>query len=174
MNTFKSKLAAVALAGAVTLGIAVPSFGALRKVDQKVYGMDCAPCAYGVEKGLKKLEGVKEVKVSLNKGNAVVELKAENEVSVQQIREVVRNGGFTPKEASVELAGKISHAGGTPHVLTEDGTRYTLAADDKADDKAKETWEKVRQATDGAEVVVKGVVPEKEPTQVKVKEFFAS
>jgi copper chaperone CopZ len=69
----------------------------LLKVEQVVYGMDCAPCAYGLEKSLKKIAGVKEVTVSLNKGTATLELKPGNKVTVKKIKEVIRVNGFTPK-----------------------------------------------------------------------------
>ena len=51
------------------LGIGTVS-GQITKVDQEVYGMDCAPCAYGLERGLKKMDGLQEVRVSLNDGKA--------------------------------------------------------------------------------------------------------
>ena len=80
----------------------------LLKVEQKIYGMDCAPCAYGVEKGLKKLEGVKKAQVSLNKGTAVVELKPGNNVTVDQIKDIVKRNGFTPKETRILEGSKDS------------------------------------------------------------------
>lgn len=33
----------------------------ITKVDQEVFGMDCAPCAYGLERGLKKMDGIEKV-----------------------------------------------------------------------------------------------------------------
>ena len=44
------------------LGIGTIS-GQIARVDQEVYGMDCAPCAYGLERGLKKMDGLQEVRV---------------------------------------------------------------------------------------------------------------
>lgn len=69
--------------------------------------MDCAPCAYGIEKGLKKLPGVAEVKVSLNDGYAEVKVTPGSSVSVAQIRDVIRDNGFTPKEAHIVLDGTL-------------------------------------------------------------------
>jgi len=86
-----------------------PASAELLKVEQEIYGMDCAPCAYGMEKSLKKMDGVKKVKVSLNKGTAIIDLKPGNEVTIEQIKEIVRRNGFTPKETRI-LEGKPLNA----------------------------------------------------------------
>ena len=54
----------------------------LVKVDQEVFGMDCAPCAYGLERGLKKMDGLERVKVSLNDGKAYLTLAPNNELTI--------------------------------------------------------------------------------------------
>lgn len=36
----------------------------LLEVEQAIFGMDCAPCAYGVERSLKRLPGAQRVQVS--------------------------------------------------------------------------------------------------------------
>ena len=74
---------------------------------QTIFGMDCAPCAYGIDKGLGKLPGVTSVKVSLNDGYAELTASAGSLLSVAQIREVIRNNGFTPKEARIDLEGTL-------------------------------------------------------------------
>lgn len=79
----------------------------LRQVRQVIFGMDCAPCAYGVEEGLKELPGVESVTVSLNDGYAEVALASGSGTSMSDIREVIRNNGFTPKEAHVQLEGRL-------------------------------------------------------------------
>jgi copper chaperone CopZ len=64
-------------------------------------------CAYAVRGALKKVAGVESVDVSLNKGSAVVKLKAGNVVQPQELWEVVRKNGFTPKETRVVVRGAI-------------------------------------------------------------------
>lgn len=156
---------------AVTLALSAPAAWAeLRKVDQTVYGMDCAPCAYGVEKGIKKLDGVEEVAVSLNDGNAVVELAEDNEVSIADIRRVVSDGGFTPKEAQVEVAGRFARKDGKLQLVTEDGTRYELT---EATDAAV-AWAGLQDAQDDARLVLKGVVPAGDTTRLEVETVSAA
>jgi copper chaperone CopZ len=101
MKIYKHKTLLSALLTAALAFSVATARAELRKVEQVVYGMDCAPCAYGLEKGLKKLKGVKDVTVSLNKGTAIVELKPGNKVTVEDIKKIVRKNGFTPKETKI-------------------------------------------------------------------------
>lgn len=74
--------------------------------------MDCAPCAYGIEHGLKRLSGVTDVRVSLNEGVAVIALAPGSTTSIESIRKVIRDNGFTPKAAHVVVTGKLVRADG--------------------------------------------------------------
>ena len=80
----------------IALIIVVAVFGTISsnaqitKVDQEVFGMDCAPCAYGLERGLKKMDGLEKVRVSLNDGKAYLELSENNSLSLKQIQEEVK------------------------------------------------------------------------------------
>ncbi|MDE1975681.1 MAG: heavy-metal-associated domain-containing protein [Elusimicrobia bacterium] len=109
----KSKKSAV-LAGlflALAAWQAASARAEMSKVVMKIYGMDCAPCAYGMTKGLEKIKGVAKVVVSLNAGTATLDLAPGNEVTLKEIRRVVREHGFTPKEAKVTQAPKASAVG---------------------------------------------------------------
>ena len=79
----------------------------LEHVKQTIYGMDCAPCAYGVEQGLKGLSGVEDVTVSLNDGYAEVLLSENSEATLADIRQVIRQNGFSPKDADVRVSGTV-------------------------------------------------------------------
>ena len=74
--------------------------------------MDCAPCAYGLERGLKKMEGLKNVRVSLNEGKAYLEMDAENGLTLGAIQEEVKKNGFSAKRAEVTLSGNIKKENG--------------------------------------------------------------
>jgi copper chaperone CopZ len=98
---------------AALLLVLAPAAGAagLVTVDQSVFGMDCAPCAYGVERGLKKLPGVESVRVSLNEGRSVIQFKPDAAVNLEQIRKIIRDNGFTPKAATLTVAGTLAQSG---------------------------------------------------------------
>jgi len=77
----------IALIIVVTVFGIISSNAQITKVDQEVFGMDCAPCAYGLERGLKKMDGIEKVQVSLNEGKAYLDLTANNNLSLKQIQE---------------------------------------------------------------------------------------
>jgi copper chaperone CopZ len=84
----------------------------IQKVDQEVFGMDCAPCAYGLERGLKNMDGLQNVRVSLNDGKAYLELSENNSLSLIQIQEEVKKNGFSAKNAEVVIEGKLMNKNG--------------------------------------------------------------
>jgi len=58
----------------------------------KIEGMSCRHCVMAVTKALMKLEGVKNVQVSLEKGEATFE--EDKPVAANLIREAVERAGF--------------------------------------------------------------------------------
>jgi copper chaperone CopZ len=43
-----------------------------------------------------KIDGVRDVKVSLNEGRATIQFAAANRVSIEQVRKAIRANGFAP------------------------------------------------------------------------------
>ena len=58
----------------------------------KIDGMHCAHCAKSVEDGLKKINGIKKVKVNLEAGEAIVSYKGE--FSIKEIEQCISDLGF--------------------------------------------------------------------------------
>lgn len=102
-----SALVALTASGLTPVALAA----GLEHVDQTIFGMDCAPCAYGIEQGLRKLPGVTSVRVSLNEGKAAVTLAPNSATTLTRIREVIRHNGFTPKEAQMVVTGRLEERG---------------------------------------------------------------
>jgi copper chaperone CopZ len=105
--------------------------GGLEHVKQTIYGMDCAPCAYGVEKGLKGLSGVEQVTVSLNDGYAEVHLSDDGQATLAEIREIIRKNGFTPKDADVRVSGKVVQSNDGQFLLKTDVETFELNVNDQ-------------------------------------------
>ncbi len=61
----------------------------------KIDGMHCAHCAKSVEEGLKKINGVKKVKVNLDDREAVVSYKGE--LLIKDIEQCIIDLGFQYK-----------------------------------------------------------------------------
>lgn len=131
----------------------------LLEVEQSVFGMDCAPCAYGVEKGLKKIEGIQTVKVSLNKGKAYITLQPDNEVSLTEIQQKVKSNGFSARNAEVTLQGELSKQ--EDKIFIEAGQERYLILDNSD----KSALVKFREMDIGTFVKVTGEVKDKESAQ---------
>lgn len=102
--------------------------GQIARVDQEVYGMDCAPCAYGLERGLKKMDGLQEVRVSLNDGKAYLGLAEINDLTLRSIQEEVKKNGFSAKKAKVVLMGNLNKVDGQWYIET-DNERFAVSQD---------------------------------------------
>jgi len=83
-----------------------------------------------VRVAVEKIDGVQAVEVRLNDGVAAIRLAPENRVSLAEIRRVIRDKGFTPKDAEVRVTGRVE-ARGDRLVLVVPGstTSWTLQAD---------------------------------------------
>lgn len=87
-------------------------------------------CAHAVRVAVLKLPGVESVNVSLERAIAEIRLRAGNAVTLAQIRDLVRNNGFTPKDASVTVVGTLVERGGKPALdVTGTNTVMLLAPD---------------------------------------------
>ncbi|MEX0958913.1 MAG: heavy metal-associated domain-containing protein [Burkholderiales bacterium] len=138
----------------------------LLEVEQTVFGMDCAPCAYGVEKSLLGLPGVEKVNVSLNLGKVSLTLAPQNPVTIQQIRRRIRNNGFTPREAHVRALGKLVHRDNQVELVLGPGSVLRLIPGTQAD----LDWDEIRRLEPGNIVEIAGQIATEsgEPPQVSV------
>ena len=139
--------------------VPAPAHAQLQEVRQTVFGMDCAPCAYALERRLGGLDGVEGVTVSLNEGEAVVRLAAENRADLGGLREAVREAGFDPRETTLRVAGTLRQEGRRWVLVTPSGERFHVesAAGDAARTALRERA--------GHRVVVTGRVAEGEPSE---------
>ena len=70
---------------------------------------------------VRKLDGVESVDVSLERASAAIVLRAGNRVTLPQLRQIIKNNGFTAKEAAVTVTGTLIERGGKP-ALSVSGT----------------------------------------------------
>jgi hypothetical protein len=57
---------------------------------------------------MQKVEGVQKVQVSLKEGVTTLELRADNTVTLAQLRTVIKNNGFVSKDAAVTARGTVA------------------------------------------------------------------
>ena len=100
-----------------------------------------------------KLEGVESVDVSLTRASTDIRLRSGNRVRLADLRQIVKDNGFTSKEAIVTVAGTLVERGGRP-ALQSTGTNevWLLASDPKQPaayaDAAKRLTSKSTQAVE--------------------------
>jgi len=69
-----------------------------QKIRVRVDGLSCPFCAYGLEKKLLKIDGVKAVEISVDEGEALLTLDGDTGVAEETIKKEVKDAGFTPRE----------------------------------------------------------------------------
>jgi copper chaperone CopZ len=82
-------------------------------IKMEVNGMACPYCAFGMEKELKQVSGVADVKIQLKQGLAYIATLKKQEPSKESLALIVKNAGFTP--------GKIEYSN-KPFIIKEDNT----------------------------------------------------
>ena len=78
---------------------------------------------------VKKLEGVETVEVSLEKASAVITFKADNKITLPQLRRIIRSIGYPTKEAQIVARGSVIDRDGKPAIDLLNGSFLDL--DDK-------------------------------------------
>jgi hypothetical protein len=56
---------------------------------------------------MQKVDGVQNVRVSLNEGLTILDLKPANAVTLARLRQIIKNNGFVSKEATVIARGAV-------------------------------------------------------------------
>ncbi len=81
------------------------------KIEIGFGGMECASCTDFLESRFARNRGVKSVHVDKAKGILTLELKPENKLRLDQVRDQVQQGGFTPKRIHVVVQGEAQADG---------------------------------------------------------------
>lgn len=104
---------------AASLIVLAPSLAGaeIRRAEFKLPGMDCAYCNGAMTTAVKKLEGVESIDLDLERGAAVIRLKADNTITLPQLRRVIRSVGYEAKDAVITARGRITAGGKTFDLL---------------------------------------------------------
>jgi copper chaperone CopZ len=127
------------LRGIVLCGLLLaiePVHAEYRRIQLKVYGLDCELCARGLSASVHRMAGVQSVQVSIKTGILAIELVPGNDFKMIDLRNRIRENGFRPMDATVTAIGKL------------DGSRFeVLGAGESYDIPVPEA-----KANDGSEV----------------------
>ena len=108
-NLRKTLLLAACIA--TTFGIATGAFAQIESAKIQVDGLGCPFCVKGVEKHLKKVDGVDGLSTNLKKGEVTLEYAPGAQFDVPSLQKAVKRGGFTPGAVEVTARGKVRQQG---------------------------------------------------------------
>ncbi len=92
----------------VSFGIATGAFAQIEAAKIQVDGLGCPFCVKGIEKHLKKVEGVDRLSTSLKKGDVTLHYAPGAPFDIESLQRAVKRGGFTPGAVQVTARGKIA------------------------------------------------------------------
>ena len=155
MRTFIARMSALLVLVLAVWGLFQPAQAQLQKIEQTVFGMDCAPCAHAMEQGIGSMEGVEAVSVNLNDGLATIDLSNTNEVAYRDIRKAISNGGFSAKKATLEAQGMLRQKGDQWILETPAGEQFVL----RPGKKASSGEDRLQDLKPDRQVIVTGQIP---------------
>ena len=142
------------------MSVAAPIWAAVGpQVEVQVDGLSCPFCAFGMEKKLKRVEGLKEIKILIDEGRAVLSFKRGALVDFDVIQEAVRKGGFTPQAIRATLTGTLATDEGRL-ILHRDGESSGLLLSGGPGASRLES-----SAREGDRITVTGKVQKKDPAE---------
>lgn len=71
-----------------------------QRIDMTVLGLSCPFCAYGLEKKLKKVEGLTQIDIDFRTGKVKMEVKDGSKVTDERLKQLVKDAGFEVQEIS--------------------------------------------------------------------------
>lgn len=139
--------------------IPVSGLAQMPQVVVKVDGLACPFCAYGLEKKLKRIEGVEKVEINVKGGTTALRTKPGRTLDLDEVAKAVREGGFTPRTLTVTVTGEIREWNSRP-VIQLTGTDDRFLIDQNAQLKQLQTRLRGQKKL----VILTGTVSKKEPT----------
>ncbi len=145
---------------ALLLAMPVTSDAEILGAELQVNGMSCPFCAFGIEKKLRRVEGVQEVEVLLDEGKVRLTFRANNAATLGALEDAVAGAGFKLSGMKLKVQGTLI-ADDLPPVLEAGGkVRFRLFESDNGRMKSLsgEALQKLRDATVNGMLVVNGIV----------------
>ena len=101
-NTVRKMLNASLLAGLLFLSLVQVAVAETTVYSIRVDGLACPYCAYGIEKKLNQLQGVKFINMDLDKGLVTVE-SYDVELDDAQLKQLFEDAGFTYRSKQARI-----------------------------------------------------------------------
>ena len=98
---------------AVSLGLllhAAPASAAFVSAELRVNGLSCPFCAFGIEKKLLDVDGVRGIEIFLDDGRIALVFEPENQATVADLEKAVEKAGFEIAALRLTLRGQLLEA----------------------------------------------------------------
>ena len=95
----------------IGIGISPAINAQVEEVSIRVDGLSCPFCAYSLEKKLKKIDGVGNVKINIDKGVAKLQSKKAESIVFEGLKDAVADAGFTPRKITAIVVGEVENLG---------------------------------------------------------------
>ncbi|KKL05703.1 hypothetical protein LCGC14_2603380 [marine sediment metagenome] len=82
----------------------------IERITLRVDGLACPFCAYGLEKKITKIKGVRSYDVDMKEGKVFIGLKPDARVELNTLYKAVKEAGFTLRSISLRVKGKIQQS----------------------------------------------------------------
>ena len=69
-----------------------------QRIELVVTGLTCPFCAYGIEKRLRRLEGLDSLAIDFRTGRVILHVRDGSVASDERLRQLVREAGFAPRQ----------------------------------------------------------------------------
>ncbi len=154
-----NKGAVLTIALGMTLA-ALPARAEIRTAELQVNGLTCPFCAFGIEKKLRRVDGVREVEVLLDEGQVRLVFLEDNTATVRDLEGAVDASGFALAGLRIVARGTLVREGDRQTFRVGPKERFRLV--EKGDGSARllspETLERLRSAAGGGAVLIGGEV----------------
>ena len=147
----------------IALGMALavlPARADIRTVELRVNGLTCPFCAFGIEKKLRKVDGVQEIEVLLDEGQIRLVFLEGNTATVRDLENAVDASGFELAGLQLVVRGTLVREGDWETLRV--GPKQRIRLVEKGAGSARllspETLERLRSAAAGGAVLIGGEV----------------
>ena len=118
------KYLAVALV-ALLIVSATSTLASVNEVRLYVEGLACPFCTFGIEKSLKKVDGVVSLETTIRTGLVRIQLEPGAQLDPAALEEAIKRAGFTPSRIEATITGKLSTSNEHP-AFASSGTGQTF------------------------------------------------
>ncbi len=147
------------------------------EAELRIDGMACPFCAFGIEKKLRDVEGVRDLEVLLDEGVIELGFEADAPVTVRSLEEAVEKAGFTLRGLRLAARGKLVSTAPSPTLDAGRAGRFLLLEEREGRPRpiAAETEDRIRRASANGVVAVRGEIRlhKEGPPALVLEEFEA-